>query len=59
MKTCILIDDIFSNNTDKRGKPIQYGERNEKVKVISRSGDVIIVEGRYGRFPVRIEKVKY
>lgn len=34
-----------------------YGKKGEEVTEVSRSGHVLIVEGKTGRFPVTIEKV--
>ena len=49
----ILYEDIFS--TFKKGH--LYGKKGEKVKEISRNGNVLIVEGKTGRFPVTVDKV--
>ena len=49
----ILTQDIIS--TFKKGHI--YGKKGEKVKEISRNGNVLIVEGKNGRFPVTVDKV--
>ena len=50
----LIIDVWTSGKKDKQTKP--YGNVNEKVTIISVSGDVAIVEGEKGnRFPVRKE----
>jgi hypothetical protein len=37
----------------------QYAKKNERAKVISQHGNVLIVEAKNGkRFPVHIDKVK-
>ena len=51
----ILKEDIYS--TFKKGH--QYGKKGEPVKLISMSVDVLIVEGKTGRFSVRKEKVNH
>ena len=46
-----LLTDIFSM-FHPAGKPIIYGVRGEKVTLIADHGEVLIVEGRKGRFSV-------
>lgn len=46
-----LLCDIFSMFHDKNG-PIKVGQRGEKVKEIADHGNVLIVEGKKGRFTV-------
>ena len=48
-----LKEDIYS--TVKKGW--LYGSRGEKVRLVSEMGEVLIVEGKTGRFPVRREMV--
>ncbi len=46
--TSYLLEDIISHV----GKPkVVYGTKGEKVKIISERGNVLIVEGKSGRFP--------
>jgi hypothetical protein len=49
----ILKEDIYS--TFNKGH--QYGKKGEQVKLISTNLDVLIVEGKTGRFSVKKEKV--
>lgn len=51
--TLILTSDIYSN----RDKVI-YGKQGEEVKLVSVHGDVLIVEGKSGRFSVHKSKTK-
>ena len=49
-----LLEDIFSYGKNK----IQYGKKNQVVKIISIHGEVLIVEGKE-RFPVHISKTNF
>ncbi|SHN45879.1 hypothetical protein [Chitinophaga sp. CF418] len=44
----VLLDDITSSFR------VLYGRKGEKVTLISDHGDVLIVQGQNGRFPVHI-----
>ncbi len=47
-----LTQNIYSNfKADKKTNAL-YGSAGERVKVISDNPDVLIVEGKSGRFPV-------
>ena len=48
--------EVTSNFYDIKGKPRIYGEKGETVKMITK-GEVAIVEGKSGRFSVRLEKL--
>jgi len=49
-----LLQDIFSLGKNK----VQYGKRNQVVKIISIHGEVLIVEGKE-RFPVHKSKTDF
>lgn len=53
----ILLCDIFSMFHDKNG-PIKTGHRGEKVSLVADHGNVLIVEGKKGRFTVCKTKVE-
>ncbi len=49
-----LLQDIFSLGKNK----VQYGKKNQVVKIISIHGEVLIVEGKE-RFPVHKSKTNF
>lgn len=49
-----LLEDIFSYGKNK----IQYGKKNQVVKIISIHGEVLIVQGKE-RFPVHKSKTNF
>ena len=51
-----LLQDIFSMFHDKKG-PVKLGQNGEKVRLISDHGNVLVVEGKTGRFTVEKTKV--
>lgn len=53
MNTVQLKEDVCSNCKSS----MVYGKKGEVVKVITDNPDVLIVEGKKGRFPVRKERV--
>ena len=53
----ILLQDVLSVFRDKKSQ-ILYGKRGEKVKLINNHGNVWIVKGKNGPFPVNIESLK-
>jgi hypothetical protein len=46
-----LLQDIFSMFHDKKG-PVKLGQCGEKVRLISDHGNVLVVEGKNGKFTV-------
>jgi hypothetical protein len=52
MRQYLLRCDITSGRMDKKGKPVIYGKKGDKVTEISDHDTVLIVEGKDGeRFP--------
>lgn len=51
----ILLEDINSSYRNK----IRYGNKGDEVRLIADHGNVLIVEGNKGRFPVKKNKVGY
>jgi len=49
----ILLDDIKSVINPKKF----YGKKGERVELIADHGDVLIVKGLTGKFPVKKDKV--
>ncbi len=52
-----LTCDIFSM-FHPGGKPVVYGLRGEKVTLVAEHGDVLIVEGKKGRFSVIKDQIQ-
>lgn len=53
----ILLQDVFSVFHKKKDH-IQYGKRGERVTLLSNHGNVWIVKGKSGPFPVNIKSLK-
>lgn len=53
----ILTEDKYSN-FHPDGKPVLLGKAGEAVTLISEHGDVLIVQGSRGRFPVHKDKIR-
>jgi hypothetical protein len=53
--TLIVTQDIYSLG---KGKEL-YAKRNEQVKVIASHENVFIVQGKLGKFSVRIDETNY
>lgn len=53
-RTVTISSDVFS--AFRHGsKPIQYARKGDIVTLISDHGNVLIVEGKAGRFPVNVK----
>lgn len=53
----ILLADKYSN-FHPDGKPVLLGKAGEKVTLISEHGDVLIVAGPRGKFPIQKDKIR-
>lgn len=53
-----LLRDIHSHLSKAVKNKVTYGLKGERVKLLSDRGNVLIVEGKNGRFSVEKEDVK-
>jgi len=53
VKEVRLLEDILSYGKNRT----VYGKKNERVKIVADFGNVLIVQGKYEKFPVIKDKV--